>query len=168
MFTSVSDLPIRVAILTVSDSSASGRRPDRSGPALSDRCVALGWPVVSTAVVPDEPEAITSQLQQWTESPLITLVLTTGGTGITERDITPEATRKILQKELPGVAELIRQRGLEQTPFSVLSRALVGTRAKAVIVNLPGSPAGAVFSLAVVEHLIPHMVRLLDGQTEHG
>ena len=95
-----------------------------------------------------------------------TLILTTGGTGITVRDVTPEATRTVIDRELPGVAELMRQRGLEQTPFSVLSRAVVGTCNRSLIVNLPGSPAGAVFSFGVIEHLVGHVVRLLAGHTE--
>lgn len=163
----MSESLVRVAILTISDSSAHGSRPDRSGPALAARCTELGWRIVGTEIVPDEPHAITQKLRQWLEEAGATLLLTTGGTGVTSRDITPEATRPLLEKELPGVAELIRQRGLEQTPFSVLSRALVGTHGQTLIVNLPGSPTGAVFSLAVIEHLVPHTIRLLAGQTEH-
>lgn len=159
---------VRVAVLTVSDSSAQGHRPDASGPALVSRCRELAWPVVATALVPDDPAAVTRQLRDWIESSAATLILTTGGTGITARDITPEATRVVLEKELPGVSELIRQRGLQQTPFSVLSRALVGTCDRTLIVNLPGSPAGAVFSLGVIEHLVPHIVQLLAGHTEHA
>lgn len=160
--------PVRVAILTVSDSSANGVREDVSGPALASRCADLSWPVIASIVLPDEPEAVTRQLRQWTGDSQATVILTTGGTGITERDSTPEATRRVLQKELPGVAELMRQRGLEQTPFSVLSRAAVGTCNRTLIVNLPGSPSGAVFSLGAIEHLIPHIVQLLAGHTGHA
>lgn len=158
---------IRVAILTVSDSAAAGRRTDESGPSLSARCRELGWQLVDAAVVPDEPNVIAERLRLWIADGFASLILTTGGTGISSRDNTPEATRRVLEKELPGVAELLRQRGLEQTPFSVLSRAVAGTCAQTFVVNLPGSPHGAVYSLSLIEHLIPHVLRLLEGHTEH-
>ncbi len=160
--------PICVAVLTVSDSSASGQKQDISGPAITSRCAELAWTVVATAIVPDDADVIAKRLRDWVQNGLTTVILTTGGTGITVRDVTPEATRRVIEKELPGVAELIRQRGLEQTPFSVLSRAVVGTCGRTLIVNLPGSPRGAVFSLGVVEHLIQHTVGLLAGHTEHA
>lgn len=160
--------PIRVAVLTISDSAASGQRQDISGPAIVTRCAELAWTVVATAIVPDDPDPIAQRLRDWTQTDLATVILTTGGTGITARDVTPEATRRVIEKELPGVAELMRQRGLEQTPFSVLSRAVVGTCGRTLMVNLPGSPRGAVFSLGVVEHLVQHIVRLLAGHTEHA
>jgi molybdopterin adenylyltransferase len=111
---------------------------------------------------------IAERLRLWVAGNLANLILTTGGTGISARDNTPEATRQVLQRELPGVAELLRQRGLEQTSYSVLSRALVGTAERTLIVNLPGSPQGALFSLNVVQPLVPHVLRLLGGHTEHG
>lgn len=158
---------IKIAILTISDSAAAGTRDDLSGPALSARCQQLGWPVVVTEVVPDEQKAISERLQGWADRSVATVILTTGGTGISKRDVTPEATRSVLEREIPGVAELIRAKGLEQTEFAVISRALVGTRQKSLIVNLPGSPKGALFSLSVVERLVPHMLDLLVGKTEH-
>ncbi len=160
--------PIRVAILTVSDASAQGLRADRSGPELASRCQELGWSVTASAIVPDEPDTIADQLQRWVAGAPADVILTTGGTGITERDITPEATRRILSRELPGVAELMRQSGLEQTPLAVLSRGLVGTAGHTLVANLPGSPAGAVFSLNAIQHLVPHIVQLLHGDTTHG
>ena len=158
---------INVAILTVSDSSFEGTRADASGPALSARCQELAWPVAVTKIVPDDVAAISEALRAWADIDRIPLILTTGGTGIARRDVTPEATRGVLEREIPGLAELMRTRGLEQTPFSALSRALVGSRGHSLIVNLPGAPKGAVFSLQAIEHLIPHAIDLLQGSTQH-
>ena len=117
---------IKVAILTISDSAAAGTRDDLSGPALKAMCQKLEWQVVVTEVVPDEQKAISERLQTWADHSIAALILTTGGTGISKRDVTPEATRSVLELEIPGVAELIRAKGLEQTEFAVVSRALVG------------------------------------------
>lgn len=159
--------PVTVAILTISDSSSEGARPDTSGPALRERCAELGWPVVDWAVIPDDEDLIYDTLSNWADSGHAALILTTGGTGVSARDVTPEATRRALEKELPGLAELLRLEGRAQTPFSVLSRALAGTRSKSLIVNLPGSPRGALFSLNLMAALIPHVVNLLNGHTSH-
>ncbi len=159
--------PVTVAILTISDSSAAGTRSDESGPALSHRCAELGWPVVDSAVIPDDDELIYDTLTHWADSGRATLILTTGGTGVAPRDVTPEATRRALHKEVPGLAELLRSEGRAQTPLSVLSRAVAGTRSKSLIVNLPGSPRGALFSLNAIASLIPHVIQLLEGNTEH-
>jgi molybdenum cofactor synthesis domain-containing protein len=160
-------MTIRVAILTVSDSAVAGTRADVSGPALREHCVSVGWAVAASAVVPDEAAGIGRAIAEWADAGAADLILTTGGTGIAARDVTPEATRAVLEREIPGIGEWLRAKGLEQTKFSVLSRGLAGTRGRALIVNLPGSPAGAVFSLKAIEHLVPHMVNLLRGQTEH-
>lgn len=157
-----------VAILTVSDSAVAGTRADLSGPSLKARCSELGWSVVAADVLPDEQEAISKCLSRWADEGIAELILTTGGTGIAPRDITPEATRAVLDREIPGFGELMRVQGLQQTPLSPLSRALAGSRGAALIVNLPGSPKGAVFSLNAVSNLIPHCVRLLSGDTAHG
>ena len=159
---------IRVAILTVSDSAALGKREDVSGPAVHRRCEQLGWSVVAEEVVPDDEGAIAARLRDWADGLTASLILTTGGTGVSARDVTPEATRSILDKDIPGIVELMRSKGLEQTKFSVLSRAMAGTRKRSLIVNLPGSPRGAVHSLGVIEHLVPHIVDLLEGRTEHS
>ncbi|MGH9583596.1 MAG: MogA/MoaB family molybdenum cofactor biosynthesis protein [Bryobacteraceae bacterium] len=159
---------MRAAILTISDSAARGEREDASGPALEQRCRDLGWEAVAAAIVPDEGRAIAQKLREWADSGEFSLILTTGGTGISARDVTPEATRGILDRELLGIAELMRMKGLEQTQFSVLSRAVAGTRARTLIVNLPGSPRGAVHSFDIVRDLVPHIVDLLSGRTEHG
>ena len=158
---------ITVAILTISDSAAAGIRADLSGPMLREHIEKLGWSVTATQVIPDDQSLISKQLAAWADSATASVILTTGGTGVAPRDVTPEATRAILDREMPGPAELMRTRGLEQTKFSVVSRALVGTRNQSLIVNLPGSPKGAVFSLQVIEYLIPHIVDLLNGRTAH-
>ena len=134
---------------------------------MQQRCKELGWQVVATAVVPDEIGAISQYVSAWADGSLATVIFTTGGTGVSPRDVTPEATRMVIERELPGVSELIRSEGRAQTPFSVLSRGLAGTRRNTLVVNLPGSPAGAVHSLKVVETLVPHVVKLLGGETEH-
>ncbi|MDQ2773404.1 MAG: MogA/MoaB family molybdenum cofactor biosynthesis protein [Acidobacteriota bacterium] len=158
---------ITVSILTVSDSAVKGARADVSGPAIRKRCEELGWSVVTTKTVADEQAVIAAKLLEWSEAADSALILTTGGTGIAARDVTPEATRAIIDREIPGLGELMRSKGLEQTSFAPLSRAVVGTRRNCLIVNLPGSPKGALFSFGVLEPLIPHIVDLLRGVTEH-
>ncbi len=159
---------ISVAILTVSDSTAAGKREDLSGPALAARCQELNWPVVATKTVPDEEPAIAREIQTWADDSRADLILTTGGTGVSMRDVTPEATRAVLHREIPGIAELMRSAGLEQTKLAVLSRGFAGTRKESLIINLPGSPRGAVHSLNAVQHLVQHVIDLLQGRTEHG
>jgi molybdopterin adenylyltransferase len=159
---------IRVSILTISDSVARGTRNDGSGPAIRERCEKFGWSLADEDVVPDDKAAIARRLETWADSSAASVILTTGGTGVSARDVTPEATRSILDREIPGIAELMRSRGLEETRFSVLSRAVAGSRKRSFIVNLPGSPRGAVHSLKMIEDLVPHIIDLLEGRTEHA
>jgi molybdenum cofactor synthesis domain-containing protein len=159
---------VSVSILTVSDSTVAGTREDASGPALAERCRELGWEIVATGVVPDDEAVIADTLKEWADAGSARLILTTGGTGVAPRDVTPEATRRVLDREIPGLAELMRWKGLEQTKFSIMSRAVAGARKRTLIVNLPGSPDGAVFSLQTIETVIPHTVELLEGNTCHG
>ncbi len=154
---------MRVSILTISDSVSRGTHPDASGPQLRERCVQRGWDVVSEAVLPDEPSAIRDRLVSLADSGATDLILTTGGTGIGPRDSTPEATAEACEKLLPGLSELMRDEGRKKTPRAVLSRAVAGVRGRALIVNLPGSPRGAVESLDAVADLLPHALQVLGG-----
>lgn len=158
---------IQVAILTVSDSVFAGKREDLSGPALAGLCRELGWDVIASAVLPDDGAAISQKIMDWADGGGSWLILTTGGTGVSARDNTPEATRRVIDRELPGMSELMRAKGLDQTHLSVLSRGLAGTRKLSLIVNLPGSSRGALYSLSVIEGLVPHVLKLLAGETEH-
>jgi molybdopterin adenylyltransferase len=158
-----SSLPMRVAILTISDSAAKGEREDTSGPALVAVCRGLGWEIASTLRLPDDLTAIQAQLRTIADSGGTDIILTTGGTGIGPRDNTPEATIAIADRIIPGVSEEMRRKGMEKTPTAVLSRAVTAVRARTIIVNLPGSPKGAVESLEFIAHLLPHAVHVIHG-----
>ena len=159
---------IEAAIVTVSDSAVAGTRDDLSGPALRDRIQALGWTVSVMELVPDETEQIAALLRHLADSGSVAAIFTTGGTGVALRDVTPEATRSVIEREIPGLGELMRAEGLKFTPKAVLSRAIAGVRGGTLIVILPGSPKGAVESFDAVAKLVPHIVDLLEGRTEHG
>jgi len=154
---------MRVSILTISDSVARGEREDLSGPALVERCRQLGWVITSALRCSDDPSAVRSQLRTVADSGHSDVLLTTGGTGLGPRDTTPEATLDVADRSIPGLAEEIRRKGVEKTPTAVLSRGVAVVRHKTIIVNLPGSPKGAVESLEAVAHLLPHAVEVLRG-----
>jgi len=154
---------MRVVILTISDSVSHGVRGDASGPALRERCLQLGWDVVAEAVLPDEPASIRERLISLVNDGAAELILTTGGTGIGPRDSTPEATKEACQKLLPGIPEVMREYGRKKNPRAALSRGVAGIRGNVLIVNLPGSPRGAVESLDAVAELLPHALEVLRG-----
>lgn len=154
---------MRVAILTISDSASRGIRADTSGPALRERCRELGWEVISVAILPDEPISIRERLVSLADGSMAELILTTGGTGIGPRDSTPEATTETCQKLLPGIPEMIREYGRKKNPRAALSRGVAGVRDNTLIVNLPGSPRGAIESLDAVAELLPHALEVLRG-----
>jgi molybdopterin adenylyltransferase len=158
---------IRVLIVTVSDSAVAGTREDRSGPAVARRVQELGWTVTGRELVPDDAAGIAQLLKTAADQDRADVVLTTGGTGLAERDVTPEATRAAIEREIPGIPELMRADGRLHTYLAPLSRALAGTRGRTLIVNLPGSPKGAVESLDAIANLVPHITDLLHGRTEH-
>jgi molybdenum cofactor synthesis domain-containing protein len=153
------------AVLTISDSSYLGKREDISGPAIVRQLEAAHFKVIHKSILPDEKDAITARLIECSE--LTRLIVTTGGTGIAARDVTPEATMAVVERRIVGIEEKMRQEGAKKTPFAALSRGICGVRGKALLLNLPGSPAAAAESLQAVIEILPHALDLLDGKTEH-
>jgi molybdenum cofactor synthesis domain-containing protein len=153
-------------VITVSDSVYEGTRVDKSGPAVRARLEELGWETRGE-VIPDELPLLAARLAELADSGTASAVFTTGGTGVAGRDVTPEATRAVIEREIPGFGEWMRLNAVSSTPLALLSRALAGTRAETVIINLPGSPRGAVESLNSIVALLPHVVDLLRVNTEH-
>ena len=156
---------LTAAVLTVSDSSFVGERADSSGPAVAQALLAAGFTLVAQEIVPDELGQIAAAILQLSE--LARLVITTGGTGIAPRDVTPEATRGVCTRLVEGIPELMRAEGLKKTPFAVLTRGVCGVIGTSLVLNLPGSPKGAVESLTAVQHLLPHCLSLIAGDTRH-
>jgi len=160
---------VRVAVLTVSDEGAAGRREDTSGGLIVDWIGARGYELSAREIVPDETDLIAGLLARWSDSGSIDLIVTTGGTGMGPRDVTPEATRSVLEREAPGIAEAIRTDGRATTPYSLLSRGLCGVRGTTLIVNLPGSTGGVRDGVGTLTPLIEHAVQLLrNEETDHA
>jgi molybdenum cofactor synthesis domain-containing protein len=157
---------LRIGILTSSDRSSRGERPDLSGPALAEQITGQGWTVRRTLVLPDDLNALTETLSSWADSDDLDIILTTGGTGFGPRDVMPEATRAVITREAPGLAEAMRQQSLKTTLHAMLSRAVAGIRGKTLIINLPGSPKGAVENLQVVLPVLTHAVELMRDKPE--
>ena len=158
---------IRVAVVTISDGVAAGTREDRSGVELVGKAGEIGWKVQDRRIVPDDVQAISTLLVALSSSGAVDVILTTGGTGLSLRDVTPEATKAIADREIQGFGERMRSEGAKHTLFAALSRSGAYTRREVLILNFPGSPKGALESLEAVAELIPHAVDLLHGRTEH-
>ena len=157
---------LRARVITCSDAASTGEREDRSGPAVRELLEQHGYTVDAVVVVADTIEYIATAIVDAANDGN-RLVVTTGGTGIAERDVTPEATMRVCEKLIPGFGELMRSASLQKTPMASLSRAQAATRGAALVVNLPGSVSGAVENLEAVMHLIPHALELLEGKTKH-
>ena len=158
---------LRAKIIVLSDAASRGERPDLSGPAVRYVLEARGWQVVAMEILPDDLNTIRERLAALTDADDCDAVVTSGGTGVGPRDVTPEATRVVIEKEIPGLAELMRAEGIKKTRRAALSRGIVGVRKGKLIVNLPGSPRGARESVESILDLLPHVVDLIQGRTAH-
>ena len=160
---------INVGILTISDKGSKGQRQDKSGEAIRDGVSKMKSAVVKYEIVPDEMDIIADKLADWADSGKLDVILTTGGTGLSQRDVTPEATLSIIDRSVPGFAEAMRAKSLEKTPMAMLSRAVSGQRGQCLIINLPGSPKAVQECLEVIIPAIPHAVEIIRGEvTEHS
>ena len=161
---------MRIGILTISDRSFRGERPDLAGPAIEELITAQGWSLVRKEIVPDELPLLIETLGQWSDSGDFDVIVTTGGTGFSPRDVSPEATSAVIERDAPGLVEAMRAESLKITPHGMLSRARAGIRAQTLIVNLPGSPKGAIENLNVILPVLKHAVALLseDPASEAG
>jgi molybdenum cofactor synthesis domain-containing protein len=157
-------MSLRFGILTASDRSARGERPDASGPVLAERVRAEGWLLLQTAILPDDRSALAGTMRQWADSGSVDVILVTGGTGFAPRDVTPEATRDAIEREAPGLAEAMRAASLRVTPYAMLSRLVTGIRGRTLILDLPGSPKGALENLQAVLPVLEHAVHLLRDE----
>lgn len=163
-------MTLRFGILTLSDRSARGERPDLSGPALAEAVTARGWRLIQTAILPDDLDLIFAELTLWCDSRQFDVILTTGGTGFAPRDVTPEATRRVAERLTPGLDEAMRAASLRLTPHAMLSRAVSGIRRQTLMINLPGSPKAALENFSVVAPVLEHAIQLLadDPASESG
>ena len=156
-------MSVKVAILTISDRSSTGEREDRSGPVLREAVQNAGWESSINSVIPDDINEIVSTLTAWADSGEHNVILTTGGTGFTPRDVTPEATRIVVDRDAPGLTEAMRMGSLQITPHAMLSRAVAGIRKSTLIINLPGSPKAALENFRIILPVLPHAVQMLEG-----
>ena len=156
---------IKLAILTLSDKASKGERVDESGKAIKDLVEAKGWKVVHQTVLPDDENEIIRKLITLSDSGDVDIILTTGGTGLSPRDVTPEATKAVIDREAPGFSEAIRNLSISKTPYAMLSRAVSGIRGKTLIINLPGSVKGVRESLELLLPVLPHAVEILRGES---
>ena len=163
-------MSLRFAVLTISDRSASGERSDASGPALIEMIKRQGWEVIRQTVLPDDFSLMSESLESWSDRDDVDIILTTGGTGFSPRDVTPEATRAVIERDAPGLAEAMRAASAAKSPHAMLSRAVTGVRGRVLIINLPGSPKAAVENFQVVIPALEHGVMLLheDPDAEKG
>ncbi|HET7213730.1 MAG TPA: MogA/MoaB family molybdenum cofactor biosynthesis protein [Terriglobia bacterium] len=159
---------LRAKILVLSDLATKGEREDRSGPAVRETLETHGWHVTALEVLPDELDQIRSRLMTWTDADDCDAIFTSGGTGLGPRDVTPEATRCVIETEVQGLSELMRAEGTKSTPMAALSRAIAGVRKRKLIVNLPGSPRGARESLESIMMILPHAIDQIQGRTAHS
>jgi molybdenum cofactor synthesis domain-containing protein len=163
------NIMLKVSVLTISDKGAQGKRPDKSGKEIKDRLLLLDSRLVKYEIVPDDIEVISRKLIEWADNGNVDVILTTGGTGLSQRDVTPEATLSIVDRVIPGLAEAMRIETFRITPMAMLSRAIAGVRGKCLIVNLPGSPKAVRECLDVIQAVIPHAVEIIKGEvTEHS
>ncbi|HLJ33413.1 MAG TPA: MogA/MoaB family molybdenum cofactor biosynthesis protein [Ktedonobacteraceae bacterium] len=160
---------ITIGVLTISDSGAKGARQDTSGETIRSMVTQMNGAIIEAgAIIPDQREHIEATLREWSDEKSLNLILTTGGTGLAPRDVTPEATKAVIDREAPGIAEAMRAVSLQHTPFGMLSRGVVGTRGRTLIVNLPGSPKAVKECLECILPVLPHAVNLLtEGPKEH-
>lgn len=154
---------IRAVIITVSDRGARGEREDKSGPEIAGMLGTIGIEIVGSVIIPDEGEQIRRVLLEWSEGGKADLILTTGGTGVSPRDVTPDATREVIEREIPGMGEAMRRQSSAVTPHAMISRALAGIRGRTLIINLPGSPKGARENLGAVMPALLHAVEKIQG-----
>lgn len=159
----------KLGIITISDKAWQGKRPDKSGPVIRESFSAADCQVVKSEVIPDEADIITQRLSQWADEGSMDVILTTGGTGPAPRDVTPEATLSVIDKEVPGLAEMMRVQSFSVTPNAMLSRAVAGIRKECLIINLPGNPKAVAECLEVILPVLPHAVDVIKGLvTEHS
>ncbi|NMC85366.1 MAG: MogA/MoaB family molybdenum cofactor biosynthesis protein [Anaerolineaceae bacterium] len=162
---------MKCGILTISDRSSSGERPDLSGPTLAKHVSSLGWQVVLMTILPDEQAKISEVLKAWVDISKLDIILTTGGTSCAPRDVTPEATLSVIDRNIPGLAEAMRAKSIAINAHAMLSRLITGIRRKTLIINLPGSPQAALENLQVIESVLPHALSLLHedpkAENEH-